>query len=275
MEAAVILMISAVGAVAIVALLVVREIGVALYDFLHWPKWLVAHLDKQRAAEVERVLQALGVRESDRRAIRSVKVKERIRIDRAQIGETGESRAFRLLAKSAYVGEYPVGRRHTVNLPYYIDLFSESLNPESADEFAQILLAKLHDSAGDYQFQRVIGIKAGSPLLAAAVARRLSLPLVLHRGVDDAKPIGVGAHPRIDGDVRPGEILLLVDDSATGGRMVRECIGTIAELHATISHVLVFFEPLSKDSRGVIEGAGSKFTSVVQMTPEIVSRLST
>jgi orotate phosphoribosyltransferase len=273
MEVTVLLWISGVGAIGVIAVLVTREIGLAFYDFLHWPKWLVNHFDRQRAAEVDRVLDALGVRQQQRRSVKSLNVKEQIRANRAQVGDTSTERISGLLARATHLGTFPVGRRRSMTLPYYIDLLSESLSPDSADECAQLMLAKLYEEAGDYQFERVIGIKAGSPLIAAAVAKRLSIPLVLHRSDGDGKPPGIGVHSRIDGEIVSGELLLLVDDSATGGRMARECIETVKELDASVSHVLVFFEPLGKGGRGVIEGAGSTFVSVVKMTPEVVLSL--
>lgn len=262
------------GLVALVLIFVVREVSQALYEFAHWPRWLVAIFERGKTEELRRILVELGVGPSERRAIATGKAFERLN----RVGTYAESarrvRSIELLKRAGRPGSYQVGRRFAIELPYYLDVFSESLRPDYAEEAARVMLSHLRANFDSTDtFTAVAGIKAGSPLLAARVAELLSTPLLLHRNAEDAKPAGVGIHPRIDGVLSPGDQVLLVDDSSTGGRMVRECIETVSSLGASVTVVLVLFEPLGKDARKTIEGLGVKFVSVVQMTPKTIKSL--
>jgi orotate phosphoribosyltransferase len=257
--------ISGIGLVAVATILVLREIAGTLYTLFHWPAWLVKILEKQRSEEVRRVLNALGVSDQQAERLRTVPTREAIRKGKAEVGDSAGERSAAILRRATTAGTFSVGRRRAFDLPYYVDLFSEVVSSNTADECSRLMLAALHDVAGDFQFTRVIGIKSGSPTLATAVAARLSMPVALIRASEDAKPDGIGVHPRIDGIVEAGEKVLIVDDSATGGRMILDAVSVIELIGAKATDVLVFFEPLGKGARQRISGTGARFTSVIEM----------
>jgi len=91
--------------------------------------------------------------------------------------------------------------------------------------------------AGFEQFDTVAGAESSGIAYAAWIAERLSLPLQYVR----RRPRGFGREAQIEGMLRPGARVLLVDDATTDGRSKIELVRALRALEARVDHVLVMF----------------------------------
>jgi orotate phosphoribosyltransferase len=91
--------------------------------------------------------------------------------------------------------------------------------------------------AGFEQFDTVAGVESSGIAYGAWIAERLSLPLQYVR----RKPRGFGPESQIEGTLRAGARVLLVDDITTDGRSKVEMCRALRAMQARVDHVLVMF----------------------------------
>jgi len=91
--------------------------------------------------------------------------------------------------------------------------------------------------AGFEQFEAVAGAESSGIPYAAWMAERLALPLQIVR----RKPRGFGAAAQVDGTLRAGARVLLVDDLTTDGRTKAALAGVLRSVGARVEHVFVMF----------------------------------
>jgi orotate phosphoribosyltransferase len=91
--------------------------------------------------------------------------------------------------------------------------------------------------AGFEQFDSVAGGETAGIPFAAWMADRLMLPMQYVR----KKPKGFGRNAQIEGEIKPGERVLLVEDMTTDGRSKVNFCKALREVGAVVEHVFVFF----------------------------------
>jgi orotate phosphoribosyltransferase len=91
--------------------------------------------------------------------------------------------------------------------------------------------------AGFEQFDSVAGGETAGIPFAAWMADSLMLPMQYVR----KKPKGFGRNAQIEGEIRPGERVLLVEDMTTDGRSKINFCKALREAGAVVEHVFVFF----------------------------------
>jgi orotate phosphoribosyltransferase len=91
--------------------------------------------------------------------------------------------------------------------------------------------------AGFEQFDSVAGGETAGIPFAAWMADSLMLPMQYVR----KKPKGFGRNAQIEGEIRPGERVLLVEDMTTDGRSKVNFCKALREAGAVVEHVFVFF----------------------------------
>ena len=91
--------------------------------------------------------------------------------------------------------------------------------------------------AGFEQFDSVAGGETAGIPFAAWMADRLMLPMQYVR----KKPKGFGRNAQIEGQINPGERVLLVEDLTTDGRSKVNFCKALRAAGATVDHVFVFF----------------------------------
>ena len=91
--------------------------------------------------------------------------------------------------------------------------------------------------AGYEQFEAVAGAESSGIPFAAWIAERLALPLQYVR----RKPRGFGAEAQVEGRLREGDRVLLVDDLTTDGKTKVAHCDVLRKLGARVEHVLVMF----------------------------------
>ena len=121
--------------------------------------------------------------------------------------------------------------------PVYIDcrkLISYPRVRSACMDFACSILAQ---DAGFERFDAVAGGETAGIPFAAWIADRLALPMQYVR----KKPKGFGRDARIEGDIREGQRVLLVEDLTTDGGSKVNFVEAIREAGAECAHTIVVF----------------------------------
>lgn len=237
------------------------------------PRWLVQILHKHRAAQIHAVLNEIGF---DGEALNRIKASHtRWRIGKAARYTDPQARCITLLRSCVWKRSVKVGSGVATEFPYFVDLMSRSLDTDQADECAYILSSHINSNKAsiDHAFDAVIGLKLGSPLIAAAFAEKVRKPLILYRGRGNYKIDSANAPYLFDGPVGDRKVGVLVDDSTTGGKLALDCIEAAKDAGITIEQCWVLFEPIGKQAREKLKAQGVELISVVQMTPKVVKQV--
>jgi orotate phosphoribosyltransferase len=94
---------------------------------------------------------------------------------------------------------------------YYINVKKLTTNPKALKLIAELMAERIE--VGGIEFDRVAGPELGAVPIATALALETGKPLVIVR----KKPKGHGTGSQIEGEVKPGERVLLVEDVTTTG----------------------------------------------------------
>ncbi|WP_297459302.1 orotate phosphoribosyltransferase [Thermococcus sp.] len=116
---------------------------------------------------------------------------------------------------------------------YYINVKRLITNPEILRLISKLIVDETRGRG--IEFDRVAGPELGAVPIATAVALETERPLVIVR----KKPKGHGTGRRIEGEVNPGERILLVEDVTTTGGSVLRAAKIIEELGGRVVAVSV------------------------------------
>jgi orotate phosphoribosyltransferase len=121
--------------------------------------------------------------------------------------------------------------------PVYIDCRKLISYPRIRGQLVDFAVATLARDAGFEQFDAVAGGETAGIPYAAWIADRLGLPMQYVR----KKAKGFGRNAQIEGDIREGARILLVEDLTTDGRSKINFCKALREAGATVEHVFVNF----------------------------------
>ena len=121
--------------------------------------------------------------------------------------------------------------------PTYIDCRKLISHPRIRSTCMDFLAATVMRNAGFEAFDNVAGGETAGIPFAALVAERLGLPMTYVR----KKPKGYGRNARIEGEMREGQRVLLVEDLTTDGGSKLSFVDAIRETGATCAHTAVIF----------------------------------
>lgn len=216
------------------------------------PNTVSRWLARNRLAQTIEILKGFGIDVDDYR-----KRNRAAELDQTP-GATAQQRVQKLLAKHKLKGPISVGRTVRLETDEYYDLMGASCDPSVARALARDLTAQMRaileerSTTFEDRFSFVAAPKAGAPLLGAAFAQQMRLPLVLH--VSEPKFSGAVEpfRARFDCAAVPakGSRALIVDDSSTGGGKVIDLIEDLRSLGYDVQDVLVVFEPQLKAEDG-------------------------
>jgi orotate phosphoribosyltransferase len=190
----------------------------------------------------------------------------------------------RIVAMHISLSPVKVGKTYTSVFEYYIDIMGACTDYRVAERCARILAnfirdetakALLDNEVDSIVYNRIVVPKGGTPTLGFMLSYVLRVPCTFFRGSEDPKvrdPAPVEAY--FDGEILPGDKVILVDDSTTGGRMFNQAILKIREAGAEIRHGFVLFEPLGKDARGRLRHAGLDLHSVFKVDEDLLNRVT-
>ncbi|MGF1503076.1 MAG: orotate phosphoribosyltransferase [Paracoccaceae bacterium] len=121
--------------------------------------------------------------------------------------------------------------------PVYIDCRKLISYPEARGAAMDLAVAALRRHPGEDAFDAVAGGETAGIPFAAWIAERMGLPMLYVR----KKPKGFGRGARIEGDLREGARVLLVEDLATDGGSKLSFVEGLREAGATCEHAFVLF----------------------------------
>lgn len=121
--------------------------------------------------------------------------------------------------------------------PVYIDCRKLIAYPRIRAKAMDLAVARLCRDAGYERFDAVAGGETAGIPFAAWIAERLGLPMLYVR----KKPKGFGRNARIEGDLREGQRVLLVEDLTTDGGSKVSFVEAIREAGGECAHTAVVF----------------------------------
>jgi len=121
--------------------------------------------------------------------------------------------------------------------PVYIDCRKLISYPRIRSTLMDFLTVTVMRNAGFEAFDNIAGGETAGIPFAALVAERMALPMTYVR----KKPKGYGRNARIEGDMTPGQRVLLVEDLTTDGGSKLSFVDAIRETGATCGHTAVIF----------------------------------
>ena len=121
--------------------------------------------------------------------------------------------------------------------PVYIDCRKLISYPRIRSTLMDFAVSTLVRDVGYEAFDAVAGGETAGIPFAAWIADRLQLPMQYVR----KKPKGFGRDARIEGDIRDGQRVLLVEDLTTDGGSKLSFAEAIREAGAEVNHTLVVF----------------------------------
>ena len=121
--------------------------------------------------------------------------------------------------------------------PSYIDCRKLISYPRIRSTLMDFLTITVMRGAGFEAFDNIAGGETAGIPFAALVAERMALPMTYVR----KKPKGYGRNARIEGDMREGQRVLLVEDLTTDGGSKLSFVDAIRETGATCGHTAVIF----------------------------------
>ncbi|WP_297495893.1 orotate phosphoribosyltransferase [Thermococcus sp.] len=116
---------------------------------------------------------------------------------------------------------------------YYINVKKLITNPGVLKLIAELMKEKAEELG--VEFDRVAGPELGAVPIATALSLETGKPLVIVR----KKPKGHGTGSQIEGEVRPGDRVLLVEDVTTTGGSVLRSAKVLEKEGAKVTAILV------------------------------------
>ena len=147
---------------------------------------------------------------------------------------------------------------------YYIDIKKASTNPEVLRLIARLMAEKMR--AEGIEADRIAGVVLGSVPLATALALETGIPYVMIR--KEKKDHGTGK--LIEGDLNPGDRVLVVEDVITTAGSSIKAIGTLREAGAEVKYVISVIDREGGGAENLAE-AGVDFRPLVKAS-ELVKR---
>ena len=121
--------------------------------------------------------------------------------------------------------------------PTYIDCRKLISHPRIRSVLMDFLAITVMRDAGFEAFDNIAGGETAGIPFAALIAERLALPMTYVR----KKPKGYGRNARIEGDMAPGQRVLLVEDLITDGGSKLSFVDAIRDTGAICAHTAVIF----------------------------------
>lgn len=141
--------------------------------------------------------------------------------------------------------------------PFYIDLRQIITYPKLLEHIGAAYLPIL----ADLRFDRIAALPYAAIPIATVIALRSGYPMVYPR--KEAKEYGTRA--QIEGEYRPGETVVLIDDLATTGGSKFEAIEKLRAAELIVRDVVVLIDRES-GARQSLEAAGYQLHAVMTIT---------
>lgn len=152
--------------------------------------------------------------------------------------------------------------------PYYIDLRIVPGDPKGLRTVIEIYEGMVESEVGVSSFDRIAGVPTAGVPYASILAYRLMKPFLYVRR--DWKPHG--GERRLEGQLLPGERVLVVDDLITTGKNALQATEAIRAEGGQVEHVVVLIDR-QEGGEAALAQAGLKlraFTTVSKMARRLL-----
>ena len=122
------------------------------------------------------------------------------------------------------------------NSPIYTDLRMTLSYPEVRNLIKVEMARLIMENFGDAEV--IAGIATGAIAHGALVADSLALPMVYVRST----PKDHGLENLIEGDIKPGQKVVLIEDQLSTGNNCMKCLNTVCEAGGIVLGVVVIFD---------------------------------
>ena len=137
--------------------------------------------------------------------------------------------------------------------PTYIDCRKIISFPRVRSTLMDFLSITVMREAGFEEFDNIAGGETAGIPFSALVAERMALPMTYIR----KKPKGYGKNSQIEGIMKDGQRVLLVEDLTTDGGSKISFIDAIRETGATCSHTaVIFYYGIFKNTEKILDNHG-------------------
>ncbi len=136
---------------------------------------------------------------------------------------------------------------------YYLDKYLFETQPDILKALGREFVRHMTDDV-----TLIAGAELGGVALAAATAMEAGKPWIIVRNSKK----GYGTGKMIEGTLKAGDVVLLVEDIATTGGQVLEAAKIIADAGATVKKIVCTIDR-KQGARENIEGAGFVFESIL------------
>jgi len=151
---------------------------------------------------------------------------------------------------------------------YYINVKKLITDPGSLALIAEMIEALTSEKG--IGFDRVAGPELGAVPIATAVSLRTGKPLVIIR----KRPKSHGTGSLVEGEVRAGESILLVEDVTTSGGSVLRAAKVIEELGGKVSAISVVVDR-QEGAEGRIRERGYSFLPLIRISELLEQKVNT
>ncbi|HSU65585.1 MAG TPA: orotate phosphoribosyltransferase, partial [Tepidisphaeraceae bacterium] len=135
---------------------------------------------------------------------------------------------------------------------YYLDKYLFETQPEILKALGELFAQKIAANV-----DRIAGAELGAVALAAATAMACGKPFVIIRN----QKKNYGTSKLVEGTLKPGETVTIVEDVLTTGGQVLEAAKTLQDAGAKVERIISVIDRL-EGARANIESAGYVFESL-------------
>lgn len=231
------------------------------------PKRLAKWLARNRLESTLAALRKLDVRICWDEDTGSVKLIDRF-LDSSNIKEHAYKTELRdLLKKDTFKGKMQIGGTTVFSSGEFIDVMGSTANSESAIHYAKLL--QTHYKVQNLPtFDIIATPRTGSPILGYEFSRlnKKDFLMGVFEKVKDTDQI-MGDHSILDYPKNlnlTGKVVMLVDDSTTGGRKQIELAKKLRAAGAVVNVSLVLFEPRGKGARDKLSAEGITLHAIIE-----------
>jgi len=167
---------------------------------------------------------------------------------------------------------HSIGHLRPTKVEYFYDLVGGTCDTNTAQFFALCLSSfwasnsPSKDIIADADFDFIVGLKGGSPILSYEFAKLIKKPFLLHEETARFKDNHDDIRTWFNCSEVPekGTTALIVDDSTTGGAMVSEAIDHLRKYGYIVHTCFVVFEPQIKNARERLKSKNVQLVSIIK-----------
>ena len=194
-------------------------------------------------------------------------------IDSSKPLSRSETAAIRVLSKFVFVshsGPTTTGSLGQFNFTLFLDLFSACTYPKYCNQIADLTTRHIKRTHLQERPTHLAVPKEGNVILAAEIARRLRVGLIIVRAI--VPPIRFG--DPIEGMIPAGAAVAVVDDIACDGELLARTVATLRAHGARVSNCFCAIERMDGNSRARLAQHNVRLHAPIQLDEQTLRELA-